>query len=143
MARGYAVIHIIGNLGRDPELNYDPSGQARCKFSVAVNQGENQNGDKETDWYNVTVWGKSGENANKFLVKGSKVFVAGRLRTKLYWDKNKNAKIDNSVSATDVQYLDTKEEGEKNRSGRKRDDDYDDDEDDEDIDFTKDEVEFD
>ena len=73
---------IKGNLGRDPEMRYTPSGQAVCNFSVAENrQYTAANGEtvKETTWFNVSAWGKTAENCNKYLKKGQDVTVWGRL----------------------------------------------------------------
>lgn len=72
---------IIGNLGRDPEMRYTPSGQAVCNFSVATTEtwtskeGERM---KRTIWTRVTTWGKSAENCSKYLAKGSLVYIEGR-----------------------------------------------------------------
>ncbi len=75
-------IIIVGNLGRDPELRYTPTGQAVTTMSVATNrQYTNSNGEqvKETIWFRVTVWGKQAETVNQYLRRGSKVLVTGRL----------------------------------------------------------------
>ncbi|MCD6401666.1 MAG: single-stranded DNA-binding protein [Anaerolineales bacterium] len=78
----YQRIIIVGNLGRDPEMRFMPSGQAVTNFSVATNrQYTASNGErvKETSWFRVSVWGKQAENVNKFLHRGSKVLIEGRL----------------------------------------------------------------
>ena len=78
----YHTIIIVGNLGRDPEMRYIPSGQAVCDLSVATNrQYNNSSGQqvKETIWFRVSVWGKQAETSNQYLRKGSKVLVEGRL----------------------------------------------------------------
>ena len=78
----YQTIIIVGNVGRDPEMRYTPSGQAVTSFSVATNrQYTNNNGEtvKETIWFRVSAWGKTGEVCNQYLKKGSKVLVEGRL----------------------------------------------------------------
>jgi single-strand DNA-binding protein len=79
----YHTIIIVGNLGRDPEMRYLPSGQAVVNLNVATNRQYNDsNGQqvKETTWFRVTVWGKQAENCNQYLRKGSKVLVEGHLR---------------------------------------------------------------
>jgi single-strand DNA-binding protein len=79
----FHTILIVGNLGRDPEMRYTPSGQAITSFNVATNRqytnnaGENV---KETIWFKVSVWGKQAESCNQYLRKGSKVLVEGRLQ---------------------------------------------------------------
>jgi single-strand DNA-binding protein len=78
----YQTIIIVGNVGRDPEMRYTPSGQAVTSFSVATNrQYTNNSGEavKETIWFRVSAWGKTGEVCNQYLKKGSKVLVEGRL----------------------------------------------------------------
>lgn len=78
-------LEIIGNLGRDPEMNYTPSGKAVTKFSVAVNEGRGTNGgDQETLWLNIVAWEKLGEVCNQYLHKGERVYLAGRLRVREY-----------------------------------------------------------
>ncbi len=73
---------IVGNLGRDPEMRYTPSGQPVTSFSVATTrQYTDGNGQvvKETTWFQVSAWGKQAEACNQYLHKGSKVLVEGRL----------------------------------------------------------------
>ena len=75
-------IIIVGNLGRDPEMRYTPTGQAVTNMSVATNrQYTASNGEqvKETIWFRVSVWGKQAEACNQYLKRGSKVLVVGRL----------------------------------------------------------------
>lgn len=75
-------ISLIGNLGKNPEMRYTPSGKAVTSFSVATtNQYTKEGGEqvKETTWFRVSVWGKMAEACNTYLLKGSKVFVEGRL----------------------------------------------------------------
>jgi single-strand DNA-binding protein len=78
----FHTIILVGNLGRDPEMRYTPSGQPVTSLSVATNrQYTNNNGEtvKETIWFRVSVWGKQAETCNQYLRKGSKVLVEGRL----------------------------------------------------------------
>jgi single-strand DNA-binding protein len=78
----YHTIILIGNLGRDPEMRYTPSGQAVTNFSVATNRqytGSDGQLVKETIWFRISTWGKNAENCNQFLKRGSKVLVEGRL----------------------------------------------------------------
>jgi single-strand DNA-binding protein len=81
---------LIGNLGRDPELKYTPSGQPVCDFSVATTRrwkDQSGNPQEKTDWHAVKVWGKQGETAAEYLKKGRQVFVEGRLETR-EWEKD-------------------------------------------------------
>jgi single-strand DNA-binding protein len=78
----YHTIIIVGNLGRDPEMRYTPSGQAVTNFNVATSRqytGSNGEPVKETIWFRVSTWGKQAETCNQYLKKGSKVLVEGRL----------------------------------------------------------------
>jgi single-strand DNA-binding protein len=78
----YHTVILVGNLGRDPEMRYTPSGQAVTNFSVAVNDNyTNSSGEKveRTIWVRVSTWGKQAENCNQYLKKGRKVLVEGRL----------------------------------------------------------------
>lgn len=78
----FHTLILIGNLGRDPEMRYTPSGQPVTSFSVATNRRyTNANGEQveETLWFRVTTWGKLAETCNQYLKKGSKVLIEGRL----------------------------------------------------------------
>jgi single-strand DNA-binding protein len=78
----YHTIIIVGNVGRDPEMRYTPSGQAVTSFSVATSRKyTSSNGEQisETIWFRVSAWGKQAEICNQYLKKGSKVLVEGRL----------------------------------------------------------------
>jgi single-strand DNA-binding protein len=74
-------IQIIGNLGKNPEMRYTPSGQAVTSFTVAANRSFTKDDKqvKETTWFRVSAWGKTAEACNQYLMKGSLVFVEGRL----------------------------------------------------------------
>ena len=78
----YQKLVIVGNLGRDPEMRYTPSGQAVTNFSVATNrQYTASSGEKvkETVWFRVSAWGRQAETCNQYLKTGSQVLVEGRL----------------------------------------------------------------
>ena len=79
----YQNLIIVGNLGRDPEMRYTPSGQAVTNFNVATNRKyttSDGNQVEETTWFRVSSWGKTAEVCNQYLKKGSKVLVEGRLK---------------------------------------------------------------
>ncbi len=106
-------ITIIGYLGRDPELRYTPQGTAVCKMSVATTERrKNSIGESEehTTWFRVTVWGRQAELANEYLGKGRQVYVEGRLRLEEYADREGNPRISAEVTATDIQFLGTRNE---------------------------------
>ncbi|MFM8321931.1 MAG: single-stranded DNA-binding protein [Chloroflexota bacterium] len=78
----YQQLIIVGNLGRDPEMRYTPSGQAVTSFNVATNRqytGSDGNQVKEVTWFRISVWGKQAETCSQYLKKGSKVLIEGRL----------------------------------------------------------------
>ena len=77
----YHTLIIVGNVGKDPEMRYTPSGQAVTSFSVATSRTYNTGGEqeKETIWFRVSAWGKQAEVCNQYVKKGMKVLVEGRL----------------------------------------------------------------
>jgi single-strand DNA-binding protein len=87
MSRGLNKIMIIGNLGRDPEMRYTPSGRPVTTFSVGVSRSWTAEGERreETEWFNVVAWGNLAEICKQYLTKGQQVYVDGRLQTRR-WD---------------------------------------------------------
>ncbi len=107
-------IMIAGNLGSNPELRYLQNGQAVCNFSVASNRRwKNANGEQqeEVTWHRIAVWGTQGEACNQYLKKGSKVLVVGRVRANAYIDKNGQPAASLEVTASHVEFMDRKPEG--------------------------------
>jgi single-strand DNA-binding protein len=99
---------IIGNLGRDPEVRFTPSGRAVAKFSVATTEKwTDQQGQKQekTEWHNIVVWGKQAETCGQYLSKGRQVFVEGRITNRSYDDKDGNKKYITEIIARDVRFL--------------------------------------
>ena len=99
---------IIGNLGRDPEMRYTPSGQAVTQFTVAVNRNyKDQNGEwqEETEWFRVVVWGQQAERSAEYLRKGSKVFVEGRMQTRQWEGQDGQKRYTTDLIADRVQNL--------------------------------------
>jgi single-strand DNA-binding protein len=81
---------LVGNLGRDAELRYTPSGAAVAKFSIATTEMWNDKAgqrQERTEWHNIDLWGKQAETLSEYLVKGKQVYVEGRLQTDEYTDK--------------------------------------------------------
>jgi single-strand DNA-binding protein len=114
-------IMLIGNLGRDPELNYTPSGTAVTKFSLADSRRwrDKQSGEQreETTWFNIVAWNQLAETCNQYLHKGSKVFIEGRMASRKYTDKDGNERVAWDVTALDMQMLDPKGQGQGSSSG--------------------------
>ena len=99
-------ITLIGNLTRDPELSQLPSGVSVCKFGIAVNRNfTNTNGERETDFFNITAWRGLGENCAKYLAKGRKVCVVGNVQIRNYEDKDGNKRTAVDVVAEDIEFL--------------------------------------
>lgn len=102
-------ITIVGNLGRSPELRYTPQGTAVCEFSIATTEKKPRSEDVTT-WFKCTAWGKTAENASKFLAKGSKAYVDGRLSQETWTDRDGVEKTTLAVNVSDIQYLSPKAE---------------------------------
>ncbi len=110
-------VMIIGNLGRDPEMRYTPSGQAVTQFTVAVNRnykGQDGNWQEETEWFRVVAWAQLGERVAENLRKGMKVYVEGRLQTRQWEDQQGQKRYTTELIANQVTNLDRRprEEGE-------------------------------
>jgi len=82
-------VSIIGNVGKEPEMRFTPSGKPVTSFSVACNSkyGESES----TEWFNIVAWNKLAETCNQYLTKGQQVYVEGRLQTRT-WDSDDGAK---------------------------------------------------
>ena len=99
---------IIGNLGRDPEMRYTPSGQAVTQFTVATNrnwrdqQGERQ---EETEWFRIVAWGQQAEFAAEYLRKGNKVYIEGRLQTRQWEGQDGQKRYTTELVANTIQNL--------------------------------------
>ncbi len=90
MTYGLNKVMILGNLGRDPEMRYTPSGRPVTTFSVAVSRSWNTaDGERhtETEWFNVVAWSKLAETCKQYLNKGKQVYIEGRLQTRRWEDK--------------------------------------------------------
>jgi single-strand DNA-binding protein len=104
-------IILIGHLGRDPELSVTPDGTPVTKFSVAVNRySRTSSGERkeETDWFNVSAWRGLAETCEKYLHKGSKVYIEGRFQPRKYTDRNGVQQTSFDVTMTEMQMLDNK-----------------------------------
>lgn len=86
MSRDLNQCNFIGRLGKDPEVRYTTSGDAVANVSLAV--GWKSKNSEGTEWVNVVAWGKLAELFGEYLKKGSKVFIAGSMRTRKWQDKN-------------------------------------------------------
>jgi single-strand DNA-binding protein len=103
-------IMLIGNLGRDPELTMTSEGTPVVKFSLAVSRTFTVRGEKkdETEWFNIVAWSKLAEICEKYLHKGSKVYIEGRLTQRKYTDREGAQRTAVEVIANDMKMLDSK-----------------------------------
>lgn len=100
-------VMIIGNLGQDPEVVKAKSGNNVCHLRIAVNrpQMKHDNGEEITDWFNVSAYGKTGENCAKYLSKGRQVCVEGRLEVDTWVDDNGHKRESYEIRAVRVEFL--------------------------------------
>ncbi len=111
MARSLNRVQLIGNLTRDPELRYTPSGAAVCTFSIATNRSWTTDaGEKreEADFHRIVAWNKLAELCSQFLTKGRKVYVEGRLSTRNWTAQDGTQKNTTEVVIDDMILLDSR-----------------------------------
>jgi len=114
MARSLNRVQLIGNLTRDPELRYTPSGTAVCSFSIATNRSwTTDTGEKkdEVDFHRIVAWNKLAEICSQFLTKGRKVFVEGRLQTRSWNAQDGTQKQTTEIVINDMILLDNRRTG--------------------------------
>ena len=105
-------VFLIGNLTRDPELTETPSGVPVCRFSIAVNRNyASQDGERQTDFFNVTAWRAMGETIARYTKKGNKVAVVGSIQMRNYEDNQGVKRTAVDVIAQDVEFLTPKAGG--------------------------------
>jgi single-strand DNA-binding protein len=118
---GINKVILIGNLGKDPELRYTPSGQAVCTFSLATSErftGKDGQKQERTEWHNIVVWAKQGEMCNQYLKKGRTVYLEGRINNRTWDDRDGNKKNRTEIVATTVQFLSPREGGSQGGGGQ-------------------------
>ena len=99
---------LVGNLGRDPEMRYMPSGDAVATFSIATTEtwkdksGQRQ---EQTEWHRISMFGKQAEVAGQYLKKGSSVYIEGRLQTRKWTDKEGQERQTTEIRAERMQML--------------------------------------
>jgi single-strand DNA-binding protein len=109
MARGINKAILVGNLGKDPETRYLPSGKAVTNFSIATSESwkDKQTGEQkeQTEWHNIVMYDRLAEIAAEYLRKGSQVYVEGRLRTRKWQDKEGRDRYTTEIIANEMQML--------------------------------------
>ncbi|QEM69788.1 single-stranded DNA-binding protein [Geobacter sp. FeAm09] len=107
-------VMLIGNLGKDPEVRYTPSGAAVASFNLATSERfKNKSGEWEerTEWHRVTLWSKLAEIAGEYLSKGKTVYIEGRLQTRKWQDNSGNERYTTEIVGEKMQMLSPKGEG--------------------------------
>lgn len=114
MARGINKVILVGNLGRDPETRYMPSGGAVTNVSIATSKSwrDRDSGEQKerTEWHRVVFFNRLAEIANEYLKRGSKVYVEGELRTR-EWEREGQKHYTTEIVANEMQMLDSRGEG--------------------------------
>jgi len=99
---------LIGNLGKDPEKRFLPNGDAVTNITVATSESwKDKNGEKQerTEWHNVTFYRRLAEIVSEYLVKGSSVYIEGKLQTRKWEDKSGNTRYTTEIIANDMKML--------------------------------------
>ena len=107
---GVNKVILLGNLGRDPEVRYLPSGSAVANFSIATSEAyKDKNGNRveQTEWHNVEVWDAQAKLVEQYLKKGSKVYVEGKIKTDT-WEDNGQKRSAVKIRVNTIQFLDAK-----------------------------------
>ncbi|MAR20634.1 MAG: single-stranded DNA-binding protein [Flavobacteriales bacterium] len=105
---GVNKVILVGNLGRDPEVRYLDSGVAVANFSLATTENyKNKQGEKvsQTEWHNIVLWRGLAEVAEKWLKKGSSVYIEGKIRTNKWEDKEGNTRYNTEILADNMTML--------------------------------------
>lgn len=101
-------VQLIGRLTKDPDLRYTKNNIAVASYTVAINTGYGEK--QQTDFINVTTWGKSGEFVSNYFKKGQAIGIVGRLRSYNYEDKDGNKRYSTEVVTEDIEFIGTKNE---------------------------------
>ena len=105
---------LVGNLGKDPEMRYTPSGVAVTTFSLATTERfKDRNGQQQerTEWHNIVAWRGLAEICGKYLAKGRQVYIEGKIQTRSYDDRDGNKKYITEIVADNMQMLGRPGEG--------------------------------
>ena len=117
MARGVNKVILVGNLGKDPEIRYSPSGAAISNITIATSEGwkDKQSGEmkEKTEWHRVVAFQRLAEIMGEYLAKGSQVYIEGSLQTRKWQDKDGNDRYTTEVKANEMQMLGGKGESAK------------------------------
>lgn len=101
-------VQLIGRLTKDPDLRYTKNNIAVANYSIAVNDGYGEK--QQTQFINISTWGKSGEFVSKYFKKGQSIGIVGRLNSNNYEDKNGNKRYSLEVITEDIEFIGDKKE---------------------------------
>lgn len=104
---------LVGRAGRDPEMRYFESGRVKTTFSLAVNRPTK---DKETDWFDIEIWGRQAEIAGEYVRKGSLIGIEGRLDFSKWTDDGGNKNVRPIINANGLRLLGSKRDNESHMS---------------------------
>ena len=109
MARGINKVILVGNLGRDPEIRYTPSGAAVANITVATSDSwkDKQTGETQerTEWHRIVFFNRLAEIAGEYLKKGSQIYVEGRLQTRKWQDQSGQDRYTTEIVGNEMQML--------------------------------------
>lgn len=115
MASGLNKVQLIGNLGKDPEIRYTPSGAAVANFSIATSEQwtDKASGEKKqrTEWHRIVFWGNQAEIIGQYLTKGRQVYVEGKLQTRKWTDNNQIERYTTEVVGNNFLMLGNRQDG--------------------------------
>lgn len=121
MAKSVNKVILIGNLGKDPEVKYTPSGTPVAKFSLATNEKFKDKGgewQERTEWHNIVAWQRLAEIVGEYVKKGSKIYIEGRITTSSWEDKQSGEKkYRTEIVANDLVLLSGRGEGDGGEGG--------------------------
>jgi single-strand DNA-binding protein len=100
---------LLGNLGQDPDLRMTQGGQQVCTLNIATSESWVKDGKREekTEWHRVVLWARQAELAGKYLKKGRRVFIEGRLQTRSWDDKDGNKRYTTEIVGTQLVFVDS------------------------------------
>lgn len=111
------TVSLVGRLTRDPEVRYTSTQMAVARFSIAIDRPAKEGGEKQTDFPNIVVFGKQAENCERYLAKGRKVAINGRIQTGSYTEKEGRKVYTTDVVANYVEFLDSASQQAKPEQG--------------------------
>ena len=120
MANGLNKAILIGNLGRDPEVRYTPSGLAVANFNIATSETwTNKEGEKETrtEWHRIVAFGKLGEICGEYLAKGKQIYIEGRIQTRDWEDKDGVKRYTTEIVASQMIMLGSRDSADAYKPG--------------------------